>query len=256
MKTVVLQSYRTHHVPQWLNRCLESVRAWASARGWGYEFLDDRFFLLAPDWARQRCGDNIYAVTDICRLQWMRDQLDAGVERVIWADADLLVFRPSLLNVETPNGYAFAHEIFFKLDPGGGFTPIEGVNNSMMVFEQDQDMLDAYLELCLERLRTLPSGAVPRTALGPTLLGEFNAGRSLDLLHGVGLFTPALMKEIAGGGGVLTQQLAKRSPAQLGAANLCHFIRNAIPVGKRAQFDALYGVAVKRLVESSDTVLL
>ena len=40
---------------------------------------------------RKRCADNIYAVTDICRLEWAKSKLAEGYARVVWADADVLV---------------------------------------------------------------------------------------------------------------------------------------------------------------------
>jgi hypothetical protein len=56
------------------------------------------------------------------------------------------------------------------------------------------------------------------------------------------------MREIANGGGKLIQELVRRSPRPLGAANLCHFLRNATPPEERAAFDILYGRAVERLL--------
>ncbi len=167
MDTVVLQSFRTHDVPPWLARCMASVQAWALQEGWGYEFLDDRFLVLAPDWARRRCEGNLYALTDLCRLQWIRDRLDAGCRRVIWSDADLLVFAPSRLDLRTAHGHGLAHEVFVHLRADGTVTSQEGLSNALMVFEQSDDVLDAYLAAGLQRLAALPPGVTPRTALGP-----------------------------------------------------------------------------------------
>lgn len=197
------------------------MRSWALANDWSYEFLDDRFFSPAPDWVRERCAGNIYAITDVCRLHWIRSSLDDGFERVIWADADILMFDSSQIDVPTPRGHAFAHEIFLRMNADGSFSPVEGMNNSLMVFERDQEVLDVYLARCFERLRATSSGGVARTALGPLLLRELDAQYRLDRLFGVGLFTLALMRELADGGGNLADELARRSPARLGAENLC-----------------------------------
>ncbi|MES9905354.1 MAG: hypothetical protein ABW168_22100 [Sedimenticola sp.] len=185
----------------------------------------------------------------------MRNKLDAGYERVIWADADLLVFAPSRLNVQVQRGHAFAHELFLCMMPDGGVMPIEGMNNALMVFEREQDILDIYLNSALERLQTLPQGPVPRTALGPALLIKLACEFKLDMLHGVGLFTPALMHETTSGGGPLTLMCVRRSSAPLGAANLCHFLRNVTPVQEREKFDVLYDTAVHCLLDSGGNVL-
>ena len=65
MKTIVLQSFRRFDVPLWLKQCMHSVAGWARQEGWDYECLDDSFLELAPDWVRQRCAGNIYALTDV-----------------------------------------------------------------------------------------------------------------------------------------------------------------------------------------------
>jgi hypothetical protein len=247
VKTTVLQSFRTTDVPAWLGTCLRTVRDWSATHGWHYQFLDDRFLDLAPAWARERCGRNVYALTDICRLQWIRGQLDAGYDRVVWADADLLVFAPSRLALPETGDHAFAHELFMHKH-GEVVTPIAGLNNALMWFHSGSPMLDRYLERALSLLRDLPPGPVPRTALGPALLRELHADSSAQLIQGVGLITLYLAEEIVAGGGPLLRQYRQLLPAPLAAANLCHFQRNLVPQQQRAQFDALYLRAVNTLL--------
>ena len=49
-KTLVIQSHRMPLPAPWMQRCLDSVRTWAEARGFDYRFLDDELFDLVPDW--------------------------------------------------------------------------------------------------------------------------------------------------------------------------------------------------------------
>ena len=255
MKTVVLQSFRAHDVPAWISACMGSVRAWALDAGWDYECMDDAFFALAPDWTRWRCQRNIYAVTDICRLVWARTKLDGDYARVIWADADMLVFAPKRLTIAERSGHGFARELFLELDADGKTIPTHGINNALMAFESGDPMLDAYLSACYECLRALPPGPVPRTALGPALLTRFAAEHAPAMIERVGLFSLAIMHSIAQGGGALTREYLKHSPHPPAAANLCHFQRNAVRTDLRAQFDHLYLTALQRLVESRGAVL-
>lgn len=235
---------------------MDSVQKWASAEGWAYERCDDSFFDMAPDWVRQRCAGNIYAVTDVCRLIWLRNQLDAGYERVIWADADILIFEPAHLDLSNCKGYAFSHEIFLRVFAGGRMSSVQGMNNALMVFEREQSMLDSYLDECLQTLHALPPGPVPRTELGPAMLMNLNRGHPLNMLNGIGLFTLAIMQQIANGGGPLTRECIRLSPAPLGAANLCHFLRNNTHVEDRPRFDALYNQAVSQLLDTAGDVML
>ena len=146
---------------------MKTVRDWAQAEGFDYEYIDDDLFELAPEWARQQCSANVYALTDICRLQWLRDKLDSGYERAVWADADVLVFAPDRISISTRHGYGFAHELFLRVLPNGGTSPDYGMNNALMVFHQDQEVLVTYLEECFLTLRNLPEGPGPAAGRSP-----------------------------------------------------------------------------------------
>lgn len=248
MKTILLQSYRTSDVPAWMSASMASVRTWAEGLGWQYEFMDDAFFALAPDWVRDRCAGNLYAVTDICRLVWLKQKLAQGFERAVWADADVLVFAPLALKIPASNGHGFARELFLQVTTGGRTKPVYGVNNALMAFERGDPMLDAYLDACHARLRALPPGPVPRTALGPAILTELAARHGLKRIEGVGLFSLAVMQDIAQGGGVILREYLRLSRVRPAAANLCHFLRNATPAAQRPHFDAVYDSAAQRLL--------
>ncbi len=218
--------------------------------------MDDRFFTLVPQWARERCGDNLYAVTDLCRLQWLQQTLAEGrASRAIWIDADVLVFAPDSFRLPIGTGHAFAKELFLKVGNDGSAVPVHGINNAVMVFERGDATLAAYLDACTDLLRTLPSGPVPRTALGPQLLQRLAEDRGSALIDGVGLFTLALMREVARGGSEFTRAYLQHSPTPPAAANLCHFLRNATPPLHRAGFDALYLSALEQLLATKGAVL-
>lgn len=252
MDTIVLQSYRTVDVPAWMRACLESVRGWARHHGWEHAFMDDAFFALAPGWARQRCRGNPYALADICRLIWLQDKLAAGHARAIWADADMLVFAPERLAIREGIGHGFARELFLRVNRDGTTTPVPGINNALMVFERDDAMLRHYLDACYQALRRLPPGPVPRTALGPALLDRLAQGHHLTTLDGIGLFSLALMQDVAHGDGAHAREYLRHSPTPPAAANLCHFLRDATPVADRPRFDLIYAGAVDRLLRTRD----
>ena len=98
---------------------MASVRAWGEGMGWQYEFMDDAFFNLAPEWVRERCAGNLYAITDVCRLTWLKRKLAQGFARAVWADADLLVFAPQALKIPGSMGHGFARELFLQVAPDG-----------------------------------------------------------------------------------------------------------------------------------------
>ena len=117
-----------------------------------------------------------------------------------------------------------------------------------MSFERDDPMLDTYLDACLALLRTLPPGPVRRTALGPAILSDLAARHALRRIEGVGLFSLAVMQDIAHGGGALVSDYLRLSKVRPAAANLCHFLRDATVPAQRPRFDAVYDIAVQKLL--------
>lgn len=227
---------------------MASVRAWAEGLGWEYEFMDDTFFALAPDWVRERCAGNLYAITDICRLMWLKQKLAQGFARAVWSDADVLVFAPQSLKLPTGAGHGFARELFLQVAPDGRTRAVYGINNALMAFERDDPMLDTYLDACMTRLRDLPPGPVPRTALGPAILSDLAARHAIRRIEGVGLFSLAVMQDIAHGGGAVIREYLRLCKVRPAAANLCHFLRDASVAAQRPRFDAVYDTAVQKLL--------
>lgn len=248
-KVAVLQSFRTVDVPSWITRCMDSVRQWALSQGWDYLVLDDRFLDLPPGWVRERCGRNLYAVTDVARLMWSQDVLSGDYERVVWVDADVVVFDPGGLarHVDAVHEHGFARELFLRVT-GKCTDPQWGINNALMVFDRHAPVLADYLRICLERLEGYRDGEVPRTAMGPTLLQQLDAAGRLHRIEGVGLFTPAMLEPFAAGRDALMRLYLSHCVVPPAAANLCHFMRNATTASRRPAFDRMYAAAIERLM--------
>lgn len=249
-KVAVLQSFRTVDVPSWITCCMDSVRQWAMSQGWDYLVLDDRFLDLPPGWVRERCGSNLYAVTDVARLIWAQDVLSGDYQRVIWVDADVLVFDSGGLarHVDAVHEHGFARELFLRV-AGNRTDPQWGLNNAVMVFDRHAPVLADYLQMCLARLEGCRDGEVPRTAMGPTLLQQLDAAGHLHRIEAVGLFTPAMLEPFAAGRDALMRKYLSHCPVPPAAANLCHFMRNATVASQRPAFDRMYAAAIERLMQ-------
>ncbi len=108
--------------------CMRSVRAWADLRGFEYAFVDRAFFEGVPEWYAERAGTvvrGICLLADLARLQWARKLLELGHERVIWFDADVLVFRPEGLTISRRPLCAFTEE-FWVTRASTGHRPMRG----------------------------------------------------------------------------------------------------------------------------------
>jgi hypothetical protein len=248
-KVAVLQSFRTVDVPSWITRCMDSVRQWAMSQGWDYLALDNRFLDLPPGWVRERCGSNLYAVTDVARLMWAQDVLSGDYQRVIWVDADVVVFDAGGLarHVSAVHEHGFARELFLHVS-GRRTDPRWGINNALMVFDRHAPVLADYLRICLAGLEDYRDGEVPRTAMGPALLQQMDAAGRLHRIEGVGLFTPAMLGPFAAGRDALMRLYLSHCPVPPAAANLCHFMRNATIASRRPAFDRMYAAAIERLM--------
>jgi len=248
-RIAVLQSFRTVAVPPWITACMDSVRQWTLSQGWEYLILDDHFLKLAPDWVRQCCGRNIYAITDIARLIWAHDVLSSAYERVIWVDADVVIFNPEAFarQVKTIQDHGFARELFLRVS-GRLTTPKWSLNNAVMVFDHNTQVLGDYLRRCLDELARFRDCEVPRTAMGPILLEQLDATQHLNRIDGVGLFTPAMLEPFAAGQDALMRTYLSYCAVPPSAANLCHFIRNATAAEQRLTLDQVYAKAIDRLI--------
>lgn len=253
--TLVVQSYRTRNVPEWLTRCLQSVVRWTRASGYQYEFLDDSFLDLVPRWYRERCGAQLLPTTDLARLVLMRDRLRQGYQRVIWFDADVCVFAPERLRIDARDGFALCYEMWIEPDGQGGHI-VRGpaINNAVMVMDVDNPMLDFYIYACHSVVRMRAAGSVGRLDTATELLSRFGSILALPLIDTVGLFSPPITKQVAQGGGPLCALYATTFGRAIGAANLCGSLRGS-PIGGVIADDADYLRAVDVLERTSGDVV-
>jgi hypothetical protein len=210
---------------------------------WDYEFMGDEFFQLASPEVREHCINNIYAVTDLCRLIWIKNKLESSYERAIWMDADVNVFKPALFSAESEHGYSFAHELLFLANN----SIKHSLNNAVMIFDNTKtglEVLDTYTKLSLDTLFEYNAGEVPRTAIGPMLLHKMPYK---DVNKGVGLFTLHMMIDFANNNFQKLTVYENLVGTKVCLANLCHFMRNAMHESQQAIFDEVYMQAINNL---------
>jgi hypothetical protein len=222
MATIVLQSYRTDVIAPWIQHCLASVRRWAEQQGFNYLFIGDSLFERVPLHLRERANMPLLPLTDIARLGLMREQLAAGYDRVVWVDADLLVFRPEQLIIPASDGALLCYEAWTWLDEHGRLAKTTKINNAFMVFERGHPLLDFLLRACIRLLEQRRPETTHPTLLGPMILSALANATPLDVITQVASLPPIVIADLANG--VHTPLLAEFS-RQHGyashAANLC-----------------------------------
>ena len=253
--TLIVQSYRTHDVAPWLLTCMGSVRAWAAGQGHAYEFVDDALFDPLPDWYREKCGPHILPMTDLARLLLMHDRLAQGWRRVVWMDADMLVFDPERLRIDIRSDCAFCREIWVDRGPDGMPKASFLVNNSVTVMTAGSPMLPFMIHAALQIMCNTPAEKVDHIIVGTRFLTQLSQLMPIELLMQVGMVTPALGDELSrDGGDELARLFAAQSRQPIAAANLCASLSEREMAGVRLGSDGMARV-VERLMASRGEVV-
>jgi hypothetical protein len=219
MRTVVIQSYRTENVAEWIARCMESVRLWTHQQGFDYQFADDSSFALCGTEYLARVGRNMRSITNLSRLELIREAHRNGYERAIWLDADVLVFRPDLLTVDVTEGYAFAAETWIETTADNSWTAIRGTNNSAIVCMRGEPDLDFLIAATrhIARHRHISSNF----QVGGDLIKGLHKSLGYAVLDDIGMFSKHVVRALANGNDRLIAMQAIEHGTPVFAANLC-----------------------------------
>ncbi len=219
MKRVVIQSFRRQDVPEWIERCMASVRSWAAARGYDYQFADDSSFDLAgPDYLAKAQG-NLRTITNLTRLILVRDALAAGHDEAVWMDADIFVFAPDRFDLPSPEGYAFARETWIERWQGDLWSVFASVNNSVVLFRQGQPDLQFLIDTIFHVARHRPLRG--NYQVGGDLVKGLWSSLAFPTFENVGMFSPDIIRALEGKVRPLLKAQARYHGTEVHAANLC-----------------------------------
>ncbi|WLQ17055.1 hypothetical protein O5O45_14135 [Hahella aquimaris] len=229
MKTVVIQSFRTHDVPPWVEKCRRSVVQWAQVQGYEYLFYDDRFFDCLPDWYRVRTGGQIHLMADLARLERAAELLAAGYERVIWVDIDVYIGSPERLKVADSESFAFCREVWIS-ESEGALHRYHRVNNAIAVFCRNNPFLDFYRYSCKQMVRH--DEALRHVTIGTSWLTHLHERVRFPLLNHVALLSPWVLQDLSRGEGKFLEMYRQEFAAPVYAVNLCLTFRNKNLTGR------------------------
>jgi len=176
-------------------------------------------FTYAPDWYREKVQDQVLLVSDLTRLVIGKELLDEGYERVIWMDADLLVFDPAQFEIEVKEQYAFCYETWVDVNEQQTLQANWRVNNSVSVFCKGNSMLDFYIQACQDIVQK-------KTNFGPWYIGTvfltmLRRIYPFELLKNVATISPFLMHAILQDKKPARELFAKVQGHPVYAGNLC-----------------------------------
>ncbi|MBK1667497.1 hypothetical protein CKO28_05560 [Rhodovibrio sodomensis] len=220
--TLVIQSHAPDP-PAWLRACLDSVAAWAAGAGFAHRIAGDAFLDRVPADLRQRAHGRTQVVADLARLDWIAEVLAQGWPRVIWLDADVLVFAPERLTaaLALPEaGYLFGREVWVQPDARGRPRARRNLHNALLAFAPGNPVL-AFYRHAGQRILARHDGPPVAQLIGPKLLTALDNMIALDGTWAVGMASPLVVRDLAAGGGPALDLLRARTPVPPAALNLC-----------------------------------
>ncbi len=219
MSVCVLQSHRSPLPHPWLAACLASVSEWAELRGYDYRFVGDALFDVLPEDIRRRNDIGTVIKSDLARLRYAQTLQDE-FERVVWLDADVLVFAPRGFDLPT-SGSAVGRENWIQLDGKGKLRNYRKVHNAAMVFARGDSLLGFYADSA-ERLLRANTAAMPAQFIGPKLLTALHNTVQLPVWENAGMMSPVVGLDLLGeGSGRALAMLRDAHDAPVAALNLC-----------------------------------
>jgi hypothetical protein len=232
LDTIVIQTFRKHTIPSWIQRCLDTVQKWAELNEYDYSLAGDEFYDLCGPEYLTRGSKNPQAITNLARLVATRQRLDAGYQRVIWMDADMFVFAPAKLVFDfsaesLTTGYAFGREVWLTRDPAGviHITPPRA-HNAATLFTQNAVDLDMLITL----IRHIDSRRqiVSNYQVGTHLLHGLQYSLMFPTFSHVGMFSPVLVRALAERDEKILRFYGRAYRYQAYAGNLCHSVRDQV----------------------------
>ena len=232
LKTLVVQSYCEERVSGWIAICLDSVKSWASGAGYDYQFLGDELLSKVPSWYADKVAGRLPIVTDLGRLIWIAELLaEREYDRIVWLDADTLVFAPDGLRIDLSETCVFGGESWLQQDKKGHLKVYRNVHNAMMAFKAECPVLPFLIRTVKRLISEVDPQYIAPQMVGPKLLSSLHSLARFDVDERFGAISPLLARMIIDGE-IPGHKIGRKSGEErrpMRAANLCLSLSEEIP---------------------------
>lgn len=224
--TLVIQSHNFRVMRGWIGDCVRTVHDWAGLRGYDYHFLGDEIFDLLPTAYREKTTGRFPIQADLARLFLLKDALESGYRQALWFDADLLIYAPERLEIDTiTDSCAFGREIWVDTDKSGKLKTWRNMHNAVCLFRKGDPVLPFLIHTTQRIIAKADAAKIAPQMVGPKLLTALDSIAGFGRLNSVAAFSPAVIKDIDQGGGPALERffqgLKKDGLQEPAAANLC-----------------------------------
>lgn len=217
MKTLLFQSAPPKGEPEWIDTCLASVKGWAKRQGFDYQFLGDELFDVVPSMLREKFSAQKVVLSDLARLLHAERFLEEGYGRIIWADADFLIFDDESLILPDAS-FAFGREVWIE-GKGQVLKARVKVHNAFMQFQSGNPFLGWYVHAALRLLEKAEAPVVPQF-IGPKFLSSQHNLIGLPEIPAAAMFSPLTIQDVLSGKREAVDLLCHHQGAKIGGANL------------------------------------
>jgi hypothetical protein len=197
LSSLLIQSASIAQQASWQAACLETVQDWCRQEGIAYRLLGDEIFSLVPQEILEKIGNKLPIATDYARLCLLESALEEGFDRVIWLDADTLIWQKDF-ELDSLQPQAFGQEFWLQED-SGKMQIKSNVHNAVLVFQSDSVVLPFLRELVLRLLYRVSDNYLAPQFAGPKLLSALHSLYQFELLPHVGALSPLISSELAVG---------------------------------------------------------
>jgi hypothetical protein len=189
-------------------------------------FVGDELFDLAPRWFREKAARHVTVVTDLARLVLILHHLDIGYERVIWCDADVLVYSPYQFRPSESLSFGFSREIWSACGRDGKLNGVRRINNSICLFRQEgRSRLVDFIDMSKSVVASVMDVS-SNLIIGTSLLTWLDMHDALPIVHNTGLLSPFILRAIVNDDEATLRRFVKWHEEPLYAVNLCNAFRN------------------------------
>jgi hypothetical protein len=221
-------------------------------------------------------------MSDYARLHHARAFLDAGYERAIWFDSDVVVFDPEAFSRNNAQrSFALTREVWFEmvdrsllvqagaprsltidedrrlqrlaLQGAGSKTDLQPfcfhqVANAVLFLDRGCTLLPFYLS-AIESFARAARGPIPKIMFGTRFLTTLHQAAQFPLVRDVGMLSPLVMRDLSAGTAEHARFYMKEFGERMSAANVCSSFAGTVTRGVEMS-DQRYAEAIRRLLDS------